>query len=296
MDDFAHQKTMKQALIFSLIVKSQEDTSYYAMLYYALETLYNSGYKGEFDIIAYYASEYNIKEHKHFVGDQDLFRDYPKVTFIQMPFTELKKDVHLFKWACVDHFINNFYNYDKIFILDIDVIFFTNPAPIFVKYSDLFAHILNEGSEETIHKVLGRNGINGGQLLIHKSLFQRIEWYKNISEHKDRLVKRATEILTDKDQLNFFTILSEQYAMMNTLLDYGIKFSSFDTRDVLFGDYACKLYIDNGEVKVVSNTNILHYFGCKAHVFLPVHLLNDVQRRKRYEYIWSKADFKKAGD
>lgn len=285
---------IKHALVFSLIIKNKSDTSYYSMLYYALETLHNCGYKGEFDILVYYACDYDIKNHRHFAGSQDLFKDFPEVTFIEMPFEQLKKDVYLFKWASIDHFKTNFYNYEKVFILDVDVIFFANPAPIFTKYNDFYAYILNEGPEETVFKILGRNGIAGGQLLLHKSLYQKINWHQSIYDHKQRLVKRATEILKDPDQLNFFTILSEQYAMMYTLLDSGILLTSFDTKDVLYGDLAFRLYIDNGDIKIVSHTNILHYFGCMAHVFLPVHLLSDQLRRKRYEYIWSKGDFKKA--
>lgn len=282
---------MKQAFIFPLFIPNSNTTEYYRMMYYAMETLCRtSDNNRNFDIIIYYyAHGYDIKNYKHFEGNENLFNDFPFIKFVEFPFDMTKSsDVYFFKWKCIDHLFKNF-EYDKVFITDADLIFYGNPSYVFDKYSEDYAHVLFEGSDKVVKEVLGRDGIAGGQLVLSKKLYDsKIKnIYHKISEERNILINKAKSILNNQDFL-YFDKLSDQYSLMNCLLKSGVELMPIDGKDILYGILACNIEIKNEQIEIRSNTNILHYLGPYAYLFLPDRLKNEQMRQKYREKIKQK--------
>lgn len=275
---------MKQAFIFPLFIPDSSKTEYYSMMYYAMETLCRASEGNRnFDIVIYYhAHGYDVKNHKHFEGNENLFNDFSFIKFVEFPFEKTKdSDVYFFKWKCIDHLFKHF-EYDKVFITDADLIFYGNPSYVFDKYSEDYAHVLFEGSDKVVKEVLGRDGIAGGQLVLSKKLYDsKIKnIYHKISEERNILISRAREILNNQDFF-YFDKLSDQYSLMNCLLKSGIELRPIDSKDILYGILACDIEIKNEQIEIKPNTNILHYLGPYAYLFLPDRLKNE-QMRKQY--------------
>jgi len=277
------------AMLFSLFVSSINKTEYYSMMYYAMETLHNH-LKNEcvFDVIIYYYSPYyDIKNYKHFDGNENLFKDFSNIKFIEFPFSINKStDVYFFKWKSIEHFFNN-YNYDKVFITDADLIFYSNPGYIFKKYLNNYAYVLFEDSDKVVKKVLERDGIAGGQLMLSKKLYtEKIHnIYQKMSQERTLLIDKAKKVLTNNQDINYFDTLSDQYALMRCLLNSGVELAALDHKDILYGKYACSIEIINNEISIISNTNILHYLGPYAYLFLPDRLKTTKMRQQYHDMI-----------
>jgi hypothetical protein len=272
------------AMVFPLFIPSVNKTEYYSMMYYAMETLHNN-LKNEcvFDIIIYYYSPcYDIKNYKHFDGNENLFKDFSNIKFIEFPFHINKNtDVYFFKWKNIEHFFSN-YKYEKVFITDADLIFYTDPGYIFKKYSNNYAYVLFEGSDKVVKKVLERDGIAGGQLMLSKKLYNdKIHnIYHKILQERAFLIDKAKKVLDNNQDINHFDTLSDQYALMRCLLNSGVELAALDCKDILYGKYACSVGIINNEISIISNTNILHYLGPYAYLFLPDRLKTTKMRQK----------------
>ena len=281
---------MKNAFIFPLFIPDKNNTEYYAMMYNAMSTLHDvcKDSATNFDIVLYYyGNNYDIKTHKHFDGNENLFIDFPNINFIELPFEKINNsDVYFFKWKCMDHLFSC-YNYDKVFITDADLIFYGNPSYIFDKYSSDYAYVLFEGSDKVVHKVLGGDGIAGGQLMISSKLYhnniQNI--YEKISYERTILLDKAKEILDNERDYIYFDKLSDQYSLMNCLLNSGIELKPLDTKDILYGILACNVAIENQILNIKPNTNILHYLGPYGYLFLPDKLKNEEMRHKYVDKI-----------
>ena len=275
----------KNAFVFPLFIPNSSNTCYYAMMYYAMQTLHEVS-KGNmnFDVVIYYyGNNYDIKNHKHFEGNENLFNDFQSIKFIEFPFERVKaSDVYFFKWKCVDHLFNN-YDYDKVFITDADLIFYGNPGYVFDKYSEDYAHILFEGSDKVVQKVLGRNGIAGGQIVLSKKLYHNKikNLYEKISEQRKILLEIASKVLESEGDYNYFDKLSDQYSLMNALLASDIELKALSFKDILYGILACNIKVKNEQIIIKPNTNILHYLGPYAYLFLPDKLKNE-EMRKQY--------------
>lgn len=278
----------RYALIFPLIITNKSNIEYYAMAYYAMQTLHDVSVNNRnFDIIIYYYANYDIQNYNHFDGNQNLFKDFLDIKFIEFPFKiDQKNDAYFFKWKTIDHLFNNF-DYDKVFILDVDLIFFDNPGFMFDKYDGDYAYILHEGSCDAVKKVLGKNGIAGGQLILNKNMFNKKihNIYEKILHERSVLLNTAKIKLSGKDY-EYFDKLVDQYSLMNCLLHSNIELKSLDTKDILYGKLACNINIHNNHnIEIKSNTKILHYLGNYAYLFLPDYLKNQKMKDKYQEKI-----------
>lgn len=275
------------AFLFPMYIKAP-NIEYYCMMYNALDTLYKTGFNDEFDLFVYYFGVgYDIRSYKHFDGPEDIFVDFPKVNFIHFPFDiSTSSDVYFFKWKFVDHFFNH-HNYDKVFITDSDLIFNKNPSYMFEKYGDDSAYVLWEDSNPIVKKVLGRNGVAGGQIMLSRKLYQNniINLYDKISKERNLLLSKAKAMLSEQEYL-WFDNLSDQYSLMNTLINSNINIQPLDIKDICYGIIACNIekYNDK-EIKINFNTNILHYLGPYAYLFLPDRFKTQEMRQRFTEKI-----------
>lgn len=270
----------RRVMVFPLFLDDYDDNNskYYCMLYYALETLYKTSYKKgkQFDIVVYYNKQKNdLKTTKVFEGDENLFLDFPDVKFVEFEFDrKVNSDVFFFKWYTMDHFFNNF-DYDKVFIIDSDIIFTKNPAYMFDKYHrNDCAYVMGEGSDETVKKVLNGNGIAGGQILISSKVYhEKIKDFSNkIKIERVALLKKAKEVLNEKDY-QWFDHLSDQYSMLMVLKNSGVELDDIHCPDIIYGSGASEISLDEKDVlSFYTKASILHYLGYFGFMMVPDRL------------------------
>ena len=271
----------KRVMVFPLFLDDYNDNNmkYYSMLYYALETLYKTDYKSnlnQFDVIVYYNKQnYNIKETQIFEGDENLFKDFPNVNFIEFDFNrKTNSDVFFFKWNTMDHLFANF-NYDKVFVIDSDIIFTKNPAYMFDKYHrNDCAYLMGEGSDEVIKKVLGFNGCAGGQIFLSSKIYhEKIKDFSSkIKIERKKLLKKAKEVLSENDY-NWFDHLSDQYSMLMVLKNSNVELDDIHCPDIIYGSGASEISLDNNNVlSFYTKASILHYLGYFGFMMVPDRL------------------------
>lgn len=279
-DEIVRDTGEKRVMVFPLFLDNYDDNNmkYYCMLYYALETLYKTDYrkKKQFDIIVYYnKQDYDLRSAKIFEGDENLFEDFPEVQFIEYEFNrEMNSDVFFFKWNTMDHFFNNF-DYDKAFIIDSDIIFTKNPAYMFDKYNrNDCAYVMGEGSDETIKKVLGGNGIAGGQIFLSSKVYhEKIKDFSGkIKIERAKLLQKAKEVLNEKDY-QWFDHLSDQYSMLMVLNNSEVELDDIHCPDIIYGSGASEISLDDNDVlSFYTKASILHYLGYFGFMMVPDRL------------------------
>ena len=285
-----------RAIVFALFLDDYNDNNmkYYCMLYYALETLYKTSYKTEkqFDIVVYYNKQKNdLKSTKVFEGDENLFLDFPDVNFIEFDFNrETNSDVFFFKWNTMDHLFANF-DYDKVFVIDSDIIFTKNPAYMFNKYNrNDCAYVIGEGSDETIKKVLGGNGINGGQIILPSKIYhEKIKDFSNkIKIERKKLLKKAKEVLNEKDY-KWFDHLSDQYSMLMVLNNSGVELDDIHGPDIIYGSGASEISLDENDVlSFYTKASILHYLAYFGFMMVPDRLKTKWMKERYKEEVNTK--------
>lgn len=259
-----------RAIYYSVHFKDESSLDYYGMLYYSLETLMKH-YDGTVDIVVIWSAYegFNIDDYAY-LDSFNAVKDFPAVKFIKSDYSDV--DVYMHRWYNFKKVFE--LGYDKVFYLDTDVIFFDNPAPIIDSYGDGF-NLLFEGHDDTVYKVLGRNGAASGQIIVDSQVFSTVKdvLYSGIVEKKKYLVERARKLLSNSGNYDWFCGLSEQYAALMYILDNNIKYGYLNTVDVSFGKecYSFKVVGNNIEFIDVS-PKILHYFGRCAYFILPERL------------------------
>lgn len=104
--------------------------------------------------------------------------------------------------------------YDKIFLIDVDTVFFTNPDKLFLEANDI--------NEKTLYMA---DLTNYGFILIHPSINIYTKCEKIISEYKNQL---------EKEKKPFEFVLNKIYSKSNIKkLDYGIAYDSYLSTDCI---------------------------------------------------------------
>jgi len=252
----------KNAIVFALNYydndNSDKNKDYYLMLCYALETLYKN-LKSGIDVIVCYDMSRKPKT------KYDIFENFSQAQFIEIKY-EIKNEYErmFYKWFCVDHVFSK-YNYDRLFILDVDVIFYQDPILFFEKYNDTKKlYCLDEAETHVeIQKVLDTTkGINGGQILLSRNIYQKFQsLHKTLLQERLDLDKRARCL--DKYFYDWIMKdLSDQYCLTNLICKLNIPIDFFDVKDICYG-VGC------------PDTKILHYFSSLSKKFLPQKLINE---------------------
>lgn len=249
--------------------------NYKSMLFYALETLY-SKLNSKLDVIIFYDA--NIEE----------FSKFEKVTFIENKYNIDDKFKKLFyKWNCLDILFEK-YNYEKVLLLDIDVIFYEDPIFIFEKYNNknVFYGCLENSHVEVKKIIKNQNSINAGQILISRKIYNKIKKiHDNLLIEKEKINKKAKNVFDDFHYNWIMNDLVDQYALNNLLIDRKIKKIIFNKKDVGFGTNASILKFEEDKLKIESRTKLLHYFSAFSYLFLPEELLSKEMIEKRKEKI-----------
>ena len=104
--------------------------------------------------------------------------------------------------------------YDKIFLIDVDTVFFTNPDKLFLQANDI--------DDKTLYMV---DLTNYGFILIHPSINIYTKCKKIISEYKNQL---------EKETKPFEFVLNKIYSKSNIQkLDYGMTYDSYLSTDCI---------------------------------------------------------------
>ena len=269
------------------------DASYYAMLYKALLSL--EPYQNDsFDVVVMYTcldKEFDMNTYVH--NDKyNIVKDFPFVSFIESDYQGT--DVYMHRW----HNFSKLFEmeYDIAFYLDCDVVFFESPMFHFEKYSEEnVMYALFESNFTGWHKVLGRAGIAGGQMILPRSVFSKLKpnLHDRIMSTRKVLERKAYKVLS-KGDAEWFCSLSEQYGAFETLQNENINIKNLDNQDITYigGDAKRLFYNDWIQLKnehgIISvdkcSTKIFHYLGPNAFVFVPGGLHTPEMEKKYNEF------------
>jgi hypothetical protein len=286
----------KNVIYFSLLMK-KHDASYYAMLYTALSSL--KPYQNDsFDVVVMYTcldKEFDINTYVH--NDKyNIVKDFPFVSFIESDYQET--DVHMHRW----HNFSKIFEmgYDVAFYLDCDVIFFENPIFHFERYSEKnVMYAKYKGYFPLWEKVLGREGIASGQMILPRSVFSELKpnLYDRIISTRKILEKKAHKVLR-KDDAEWFCSLSEQYSAFETLQNENVNIKNLEHEDIVYigGDAKGMINADwiqlkneHGIISVENcNSKIFHYLGGNAFVLVPggLHTPEMAKQYNEFERDW----------
>ena len=282
----AHSKTISQnynvnknAVYIPLSIK-KDKMDYFAMLHYSFKTLHQY-YNGEFDIIVSVSSPDFDIWNDDYMG-MNLVKDYPLVNFFKSDYHIFSPNPLMHKWYDVDKVFKM--GYDLVFCFDCDIKYTNNIDYFFTKYNNGKVWALFEGPGEVIPKVIGRNGMAGGQIMFPKKIFESIPNLndKVIAKQKE-LVKKAYEVL-NKIDAQWFEYLSEQYSIQMVFIDNGYIPMGMECTDVCFGREIYDIDYSDNDVSIISNITAIHYLGSCNWLFLPKEYLTPSQ----YEYKLSR--------
>jgi hypothetical protein len=254
---------------------------YYAMLHYSFKTLHQY-YNGEFDIVVSVSSaDFNIWD-EDYMG-MNLIKDFPLVKFFKSDYHIFSPNPLMHKWYDVDKVFKM--GYELVFCFDCDIKYFNNIDYFFEKYNDGNLYALFEGDNDHFIKVLGRNGMAGGQIMFPKHIFENIPNLNDkVVETQKQLITKAYEVL-DFDNARWFETLSEQYAIQSVFINSGYTPKSLSCNDVCFGREVYDIeYLEN-DVKIIANVTALHYLGSCNWLFLPKEYLTPFQYERKLQII-----------
>jgi hypothetical protein len=148
-------------------------------------------------------------------------------------------------------------------ILDLDVIFNKDPIYIFKKYNNENKFYCLEESRtppEIQLLICKPKGINGGQILLSSTIYQKLKkLYNNLLDER-QIIKKKIEQLDGYHQDWIMNDLSDQYALTNLLHKRKINLSFFDVEDICFGPEC-------------QPSKIFHYFSSLNKNYLPQKFL-----------------------
>lgn len=279
----------KNVIYYSLNIPKWHQIEYYSMLYHSLATL-KKYYNNEFDVVVFYntpAFENNSFEQYMHLNRYKIIDAFPFVKFIKSDYKD--KDWYMTKWY---HFPKLFdMGYEKVFFLDCDTMFFDKPDFFFLKYSSNSFWALQEGLHNTTKQVLGEEGINSGQVLISKKIYDKIpNFYKTLVNKRKQLIKKAEKLNKNKKlsdtELDGFKYFSEQYCAQMAFKDVGVPIEIFDTKDITYGgarESTYRVVVRRDQVFIETNVVILHYTSAWAYTVIPenLHTSNMTERYRK---------------
>jgi hypothetical protein len=95
---------------------------------------------------------------------------------------------------------------------------------------------------------------------------------------------RAYEVL-DIQNAGWFENLSEQYAIQSVFLNSGYTPIGMSCKDVCFGREIYNIEYLEDDVKIITNTTALHYFGSCNWLFLPKEYLTESEYQYKLQRI-----------
>lgn len=275
------------AILYSLYLKENSTKEHYSFLHYSLSTLYRFiSDRPSFEVIVFICIEeenFSIATYKH-LDRFNLLHDFPQVKFVVDGYYKKykdSKDPYMAKWYHIERGFQR--GYEKILFLDCDTMFFKDPNYFFEKYSSKYAWVIYEAMAPHTQKVLKTRGINSGQILLHKSMFDKFEdFFENLLKTREEINNVAKNmekegLLTSKE-LSAFCFFSEQYGPQVALLKKGVLLKELDYEDIMYGDPYNNIYnvfrnFENDTVDVIRIKNeingILHYTSGAGHTILP---------------------------
>jgi|TARA_R110002012_G_scaffold289336_2_gene482380 hypothetical protein len=297
----------KNALMFNLHVENKNSMHYYSMLYYALETL-EKVYDGTFDVVVHYKIK-NFEFEKEFHLDKfNIYRQFLFPIYIESAYSD--QDGYMAKWYALQKTFE--LGYEKVFMIDVDVIFCGNFSYMFEKYGNKnVAHIGSDGwdlDRGGYRPILGRKGISSESEIILRKAVQPLDtFFERALEHRRKLIQKSEEMMkngqvTEKVH-NMFKFFSEQYAGNFAVQDpydpdnipEEKKFVSMQHEDLVETDesnylhpdrfnetnnppYYCLNIKDNITRITNIRTKIIHYSTYQAPIYVPKRLFTDVLR------------------
>ena len=265
-----------RVLIFS-VKASVNNTDYYCMLLYALNTLYNNTPRLGFDVIVYYDIDTLCFSDMHY----DATTLYPDVIFIQKVMPKgiydrcIPNPKHYYKWLCLEDIIK-YSSYHQIAYFDCDVIFLADLNKIFDKYNGSF-YGLFEGYDALKIDLIGTpHGMSSGQFIFNREILLNIDhlFYKVISQGGNlcRIINSSDKDDSHKTWLNG---LNEQYAGHKVLINHDISLDQISTRHVKYGPSTCDIAINGLDIAITNvTTQIIHYTNYNAFIFVPSRFRN----------------------
>lgn len=283
----------KNCLYFNLHIDNQHNIYYYAMMYNTLRTMFYY-YDGSFDIVIFqsfidglsffdysYLDKYNLA--KDFAGVRILTSDYKEKHKNQ----EYTNGIHS-PWMSKWYNLYNVYNmgYEKVFMVDCDLTFFSNPSYIFSKYNS--DHVWVLGCADQIFSCIypNKHPIMSGQVLIDFSKIKLPEnFYERCIETRIEQSLMADSLVDKYDQnsIRSFKFFSEQYSAQIVLENLGAKYDYFEPIDFTTaansnlvnktGNHMYEINCINQEI-VIENvkSSIIHYSAGEAAFNLPKYL------------------------
>ena len=233
---------MKEYCIyFNIHIDKQHNIYYYAMLYHALETLFQY-YDGSFDIVVFqsFIDELNFNDYSY-LSKYNIVKDFKNIRIIKSEYKEKYKNqeyndqVHS-PWMSKWYNLQKVYEmgYKKVFMIDCDVVFFGNPSYIFSKYSSDYVWVLGCADDVFSSIYKDKHPIMSGQVLID---FDRIhlplDFYEKCIEErlKQRSLASALEYKFGTRAIKNFTFFNEQYSAQIVLENLGSIYNYLEPCD-----------------------------------------------------------------
>ncbi len=286
MSSITKANNFNKAIFFTIKINDINDSQYYCMLLYALETLINNSKNRDFDIIVYYDfSGKNIDEMS--INGYSL-TDFSEVKFIHKPWNESKnynsipKIDYFYKWLCIEHIVHNS-QYEQIAYMDCDVIFQEDFNQTFQAHSEDFWYGLFEAPEELKFKLTGIDMcMPSGQFVFkRKLLLDKDLFFEKVLQKSDFYCSIAPKVLENHPSVPYILSLMEQYAGHSVLRDYNIPIKSLDPGHVSFGPGTCDIAMVDNEPQIIDvRTRIIHYTGVNSPLFVPKKYRNEKLSRQ----------------
>lgn len=275
----------KNVIYYSLNIPDFSKIGYYSMLYHSLHTLKKYYEENKFDVVVYYNTpcfkDFSFEQYTH-LNKFKIVEAFPFVKFIKSDYPDVKvvsdysgPDWYMTKWY---HFPKLFdMGYNKVFFLDVDTMFFDYPDYFFRKYDSGSIWTLEEAIYNMTETVLGKAGINSGQVLISKKNYEKIpNFFKTLVKKRKELIKKGEKLLKSnkltRSELEGLKFFSEQYCLQEACEEFNVPINLFSTRDIIFGGMHPDTYqisIRRNQVFVDTNVVILHYTSNWAYTVLP---------------------------
>ena len=288
------------------------------MAYWSLKTLSNF-YDNSFDVILFYDSNVeNFELEKVHINNFNMVKDFNFVKFIKLNYYEKykqKKDpfsykdqnffsnisnIWMFKWFGLEKIFS--LGYEKILFLDVDTVFYRNPAEIFsslnekcvyVSLEQMFSSIISSNSKY-ISKIspnkpanpllLNRNinngnGINGGQIFFSKVKMNNFFdlYYKSRLDLNEDAKQLFQEGKIDEIFYKYLTSFNEQWAPLLVFDFYKINVTKIPP-----------ILIKRG--KIIDKTPcVFHYEQIKyKHELIPEELHTPLIKEQRLKFMKEK--------
>lgn len=286
-------------------------SAYYAMLYHALDTL-REHYNGSYDVVVYYAVKDRAVDFKKYfhLGKYNMCDEFDYVKFIDSDYDD-KYDTTFYpaERNTSDPWMSKWYTlaksfelgYDKVFLMDCDVIFYRDIGYVFSKYPDEAVPCLFC----CVHPLLlSTPGVASGQLIIHKKFIgDPATFYNRVLQHRSYLNDKGEEHyrlgnISEFDLKNWY-FFNEQHCGQMALEDEHAIFIPLDPAD--FATPAWSSIEANPENTyytveftredaLVSNvkTSVVHYTAGYGNVMLPKHLLSNWELQHRHNFLLEK--------